>query len=75
MRFSSSTCALYANISTGEHNISNALACIAICNCYGVSKMYIKDALSEFTGANRLMEYKGTFNNASIFDDYAHHPT
>ena len=37
--------------------------------------MYIKDALADFTGANRRMEYKGTFNNASIFDDYAHHPT
>ena len=59
----------------GEHNISNALACIAICNCYGLSKMHIKDALADFTGANRRMEYKGTFNNASVFDDYAHHPT
>ena len=59
----------------GEHNISNALACIAICHSYGISKMYIKDALADFTGANRRLEYKGTFNNASIFDDYAHHPT
>ena len=59
----------------GMHNISNALACIAICNCYGIPKMAIKEALLEFTGANRRLEYKGTFNNASIFDDYAHHPT
>lgn len=59
----------------GMHNVSNALACIAICHCYGIAKMYIKEALAEFTGANRRMEYKGTFQNASIFDDYAHHPT
>lgn len=59
----------------GMHNVSNALACISICNAYGISKMYIKDALLEFTGANRRLEYKGTFNNASVFDDYAHHPT
>ena len=59
----------------GMHNISNALACIAICDCYGIPKMAIKEALLEFTGANRRLEYKGTFNNASIFDDYAHHPT
>ena len=59
----------------GIHNVSNALACIAICDSYGISKMYIKEALAEFTGANRRMEYKGTYNNASIFDDYAHHPT
>ena len=57
------------------HNVSNALACIAICNSYGIPKTNIKDALLEFTGANRRLEYKGTFNNASIFDDYAHHPT
>ena len=37
--------------------------------------MNIKDALSSFTGANRRLEYKGTFNEASVFDDYAHHPT
>ncbi len=59
----------------GVHNVSNALACIAICDSYGIAKMYIKDALAEFAGANRRMEYKGTYNNASIFDDYAHHPT
>ena len=59
----------------GIHNVSNALACIAICDSYGISRMYIKEALAEFTGANRRMEYKGTYNNASIFDDYAHHPT
>ena len=59
----------------GIHNVSNSLACIAICNSYGIAKMYIKEALAEFTGANRRMEYKGTYNNASIFDDYAHHPT
>lgn len=59
----------------GMHNVSNALACIAICNSYNIPKTNIKDALLEFTGANRRLEYKGTFNNASIFDDYAHHPT
>ena len=59
----------------GLHNVSNALACIALCDYYKLSKINIKDALSSFTGANRRLEYKGTFNNASIFDDYAHHPT
>ena len=59
----------------GLHNVSNALACIALCNYYKIPKMNVKEALSTFTGANRRLEYKGTFNNASIFDDYAHHPT
>ena len=59
----------------GLHNVSNALACIAICDYYKIPKMNIKDALSSFTGANRRLEFKGTFNEASVFDDYAHHPT
>lgn len=59
----------------GMHNISNALACIALCDYYQLPKMNIKEALLGFTGANRRLEYKGIFNGASVFDDYAHHPT
>lgn len=59
----------------GLHNISNALACIALCDYYRLPKMNIKEALLKFTGANRRLEYKGIFNGASVFDDYAHHPT
>ena len=59
----------------GLHNVSNALACIALCDYYKLPKMNIKEALLEFTGANRRLEYKGIFNGASVFDDYAHHPT
>ena len=28
-----------------------------------------------FTGAGRRLEFKGVFNGADIFDDYAHHPS
>lgn len=59
----------------GLHNVSNSLACIALCNYYKLPKMNIKEALLTFTGANRRLEFKGTFNGASLFDDYAHHPT
>ena len=59
----------------GIHNVSNSLACIALCDYYKLPKMNIKDALSKFTGASRRLEYKGIFNGASVFDDYAHHPT
>ena len=30
--------------------------------------------LSTFTGANRRMQFKGKFNGADVYDDYAHHP-
>ena len=59
----------------GKHNVLNALACIALCDAYGISKKDIKVALSKFTGADRRFEYKGTVNGAEVYDDYGHHPT
>ena len=60
----------------GKHNVSNALACIAICTYYHLEKDVIQSALLEFTGAHRRFEYKGKINNiASVYDDYGHHPT
>jgi UDP-N-acetylmuramate--alanine ligase len=60
---------------TGEHNVLNSLATIAICDFYNVSKNSIQKALKNFTGASRRLEYKGSFNGVNVFDDYAHHPT
>ncbi len=68
----------YAHIAlsvAGYHNVLNALACISLCEYYGITSDAIKDALLEFTGAHRRLEYKGSYNNISIYDDYAHHPT
>ena len=59
----------------GMHNVLNCLACIALCNEYGISKEQIQSALSKFKGADRRFEYKGTVNGARVFDDYGHHPT
>ena len=59
----------------GKHNILNALACICVCHFYKLSIDVVKNSLNEFTGAHRRLEFKGKFKNASIFDDYAHHPT
>ncbi len=59
----------------GLHNVMNALACIAVCHYYGIEKESIKNALFNYTGAHRRFEYKGSFNNVSVYDDYGHHPT
>lgn len=58
----------------GLHNVLNALACIALCIEYGIDKYTIKSALAKFTGANRRFELVGSYENISIYDDYAHHP-
>ncbi|MGN1269708.1 MAG: UDP-N-acetylmuramate--L-alanine ligase [Clostridia bacterium] len=60
----------------GMHNVMNALACIAVCHSYGISKEDIKNALAKYTGAHRRFEYVGSFNQGvSVYDDYGHHPT
>ncbi len=59
----------------GTHNILNTLACIALCDYYGIDKKVLQIALKKFTGAHRRFEYKGKVNGASIYDDYGHHPT
>ena len=59
----------------GMHNILNTLGCIALCNEYGLDKESIKNGLSKFTGVGRRFEFKGKVNNASVYDDYGHHPT
>ena len=51
------------------------MACIALCDFYGLEKHDIKNALAKFTGAHRRFEFKGKINGARIFDDYGHHPT
>ena len=59
----------------GNHNVLNALACISLCDSYGIAKSDIKVALKKYTGAQRRFEYIGQFNGISIYDDYGHHPT
>lgn len=59
----------------GIHNVMNALACIAVCYNYGLEREDIKDALLKYTGAHRRFEFKGSFNDVNVYDDYGHHPT
>ena len=59
----------------GLHNVYNALACIAMCSTYGISRQMLKTTLAKFGGANRRFEYVGSYDNMDIYDDYAHHPS
>ncbi len=59
----------------GEHNVSNALASIALADFYGIDFDSIKRGLKKYEGANRRLEYKGEFKGAMVYDDYGHHPT
>ena len=58
----------------GRHNAYNALAAAAAAWTLGVGGSAVSEALSCFTGADRRLQYKGSYNGADIYDDYAHHP-
>ena len=59
----------------GIHNISNALAVIALSRTMGIPTDAIRSGLDTFGGADRRFEYKGTMHGIPVIDDYAHHPT
>ncbi|HIS56035.1 MAG: UDP-N-acetylmuramate--L-alanine ligase [Lachnospiraceae bacterium] len=58
----------------GIHNVSNALAAIALCLQLQIPLDTICRGLSKFKGTNRRFEKKGEIGGVTIIDDYAHHP-
>jgi UDP-N-acetylmuramate--alanine ligase len=59
---------------TGEHNVSNALAAVAVARHLGIGPTAIKAALAAFEGVNRRFTKVGVWNGVTIVDDYGHHP-
>ena len=58
----------------GKHNALNALAAAGTAWMLGVPGEVTARGLATFHGAGRRMEFKGHYNGADIYDDYAHHP-
>jgi UDP-N-acetylmuramate--alanine ligase len=58
----------------GLHNIKNALAACAAAICLDIEPDAVSRGLRDFHGAGRRFEYKGEYNGAVVYDDYAHHP-
>ena len=58
----------------GMHNVKNALAATAASICLGIRPNAVKYGLAGFNGAGRRFEFKGKYNGADVYDDYAHHP-
>ena len=58
----------------GRHNALNALAAAGTAWMLGVPGEAVARGLATFSGAERRMQFKGQFNGADIYDDYAHHP-
>ena len=58
----------------GKHNAMNALAAAAAAWMMGIPGEAVSHGLESFHGAGRRMEFKGKYNGADVYDDYAHHP-
>ncbi|MCE9610116.1 MAG: UDP-N-acetylmuramate--L-alanine ligase [Chthoniobacter sp.] len=59
----------------GRHNVSNAVAVIALATELGVPFAKIAEALESFRGARRRFEIKYRSDRYMIVDDYGHHPS
>ncbi len=58
----------------GDHNVSNALAAIAVARHLGMKRAEIREALASFGGVNRRFTKVGEWRGVPIIDDYGHHP-
>ncbi|MBS0296804.1 MAG: UDP-N-acetylmuramate--L-alanine ligase [Proteobacteria bacterium] len=58
----------------GWHNVSNALAAIAVARELGVTPTAIKEGLAGFGGVRRRFTHAGEAKGIRIIDDYGHHP-
>jgi UDP-N-acetylmuramate--alanine ligase len=58
----------------GDHNVSNALAAVAVARHLGMKKDEIRTALAKFGGVNRRFTKVGDIGGVTIIDDYGHHP-
>lgn len=59
----------------GVHNVTNALASIAVSDYLKIEKESMLCGIKAFHGADRRFQIKGEVNGFTVVDDYAHHPT
>ena len=58
----------------GWHNVSNALAAIAVARELGVTESAIREGLAGFVGVKRRFTTTGVAGGVRVIDDYGHHP-
>lgn len=58
----------------GIHNVSNALAAVAVGLDLDIEPDVIREALEEFAGVDRRFQVKGEARGVMVVDDYGHHP-
>jgi len=58
----------------GAHNVSNALAALAVARALEIPLNDAAAALSRFTGIRRRLELVGMASGVTVIDDFAHNP-
>ncbi len=58
----------------GMHNVKNAIAAAAASIALGVPGEAVERGMRGFRLPGRRFEYKGSWQGAEVYDDYAHHP-
>jgi len=59
----------------GTHNVSNAVAAMAMALEFGCAAVDLKKALKSYKGVKRRFTYQIKTDDFVFIDDYAHHPT
>lgn len=60
---------------TGDYNVLNATAVVAMSKLLGFSENRIQIAMESFEGVKRRQEILGEPNGILVIEDFAHHPT
>ncbi|MFZ3072799.1 MAG: UDP-N-acetylmuramate--L-alanine ligase [Thermodesulfobacteriota bacterium] len=58
----------------GVHNVTNALAAVAVGRELAIPDGKIIEGLSSFKGVERRFQIKGAAGGVTVIDDYGHHP-
>ncbi len=60
---------------SGDHNIRNATAAIAVAGFHNLTQHKIQESFSSFKNIKKRLEIRAKIDNITIYDDFAHHPT
>ncbi|WP_353184491.1 Mur ligase family protein [Parapedobacter lycopersici] len=59
----------------GRHNLSNIAAAFTVCDWLGVSREAFYNAIRNFRGASRRLEYVASDDDSVVYQDFAHTPS
>lgn len=61
-------------LAPGMHNVSNALAAVAVASELGIPFDRIREGMADYRGVHRRFQVKGEREGILVVDDYGHHP-